>query len=279
LKVKRIVADIAVTDSAPSKRFYRDILGLDVLMDMGWIATYGSHEKMAVEVSVMTEGGSGAPVPDLSIEVDDLDTALTRIDKAKIPIEYGPTSEPWGVRRFFVRDPVGKLVNILVHERTSEERLAVIPNPRLVTIAGRWRTTGHVVGEPPIPIRGTDIYEVLAGGHFLVHHIDVMVGDQPVRAIEIIGERDGDGFLARCFNGDGSVEMMRLTIDDDGVFHFSGGGDVAPASKPSDAATLRVRSTLAVGAERKTMLARWERSEDGTTWLPWMDVRFVSIDS
>jgi catechol 2,3-dioxygenase-like lactoylglutathione lyase family enzyme len=279
LKVKRIVADIAVPDSAPAKRFYRDILGLDVLMDMGWIATYGSHEKMAVEVSVMTEGGSGAPVPDLSIEVDDLDTALTRIDKAKIPIEYGPTSEPWGVRRFFVRDPVGKLVNILAHERTSEDRLPVTPNPRLATIAGRWRTTGHVIGEPPIPIRGTDIYEVLAGGHFLVHHIDVMVGDQPVRAIEIIGERDGEGFLARSFNRDGRVEMMRLTIDADGVFHFSDGGDVAPASKPSDVATVRVRSTLTVGAERKTMSARWERSEDGTTWLPWMDVRFVSIDS
>jgi catechol 2,3-dioxygenase-like lactoylglutathione lyase family enzyme len=279
LKVKRIVADIAVPDSAPAKRFYRDILGLDVLMDLGWIATYGSHEKMAVQVSIMTEGGSGAPVPDLSIEVDDLDTVLTRIDKARIPIEYGPTSEPWGVRRFFVRDPVGKLVNILVHERTSEERLRVIPNPRLVTIAGRWRTTGHVIGESPIPIRGTDIYEVLAGGHFLVHHIDVMVGDQPVRAIEIIGERDGEELLARCFNGDGSVETMRLTIDDDGVFHFSGGADSALASKPSDAAAIRVRSTLTVGAERKTMSARWERSEDGTTWLPWMDVRFVSIDS
>jgi hypothetical protein len=90
LRVTRIVADIAVPDSAAARRFYRDILGLDVLMDMGWIATYGSHEKMAA---------------------------------------------------------------------------------------------------------------------------------------------------------------------------------------------VRVRSTLTVGAERKTMSARWERSEDGTIWLPWMDVRFVSIDS
>ncbi|MCY7305016.1 MAG: glyoxalase, partial [Rhodoferax sp.] len=32
-------------------------------------------------------------------------------------IEYGPASEPWGVRRFFVRDPFDKLVKILVHER------------------------------------------------------------------------------------------------------------------------------------------------------------------
>ena len=117
MKVKRIVANVGVSDPAAAKRFYQDILGLDVLMDMGWIATYGSPELMPVQVSFMTEGGSGTPVPDLSIEVDDLDAALARVKKAKLPIEYGPANEPWGVRRFFVRDPFGKLVNILVHVR------------------------------------------------------------------------------------------------------------------------------------------------------------------
>jgi catechol 2,3-dioxygenase-like lactoylglutathione lyase family enzyme len=119
MKVKRIVADIRVTDPSAAKRFYQDILGLDVLMDMGFIATYGSHEKMTVQVSFMTEGGSGAPVPDLSIEVDNVDVALTRVRKARIPLEYGPVDEPWGVRRFFVRDPFGKLVNILQHRAKS----------------------------------------------------------------------------------------------------------------------------------------------------------------
>jgi catechol 2,3-dioxygenase-like lactoylglutathione lyase family enzyme len=117
MKVKRIVADVDATDPAAAKRFYKDILGLDVLMDMGWIATYGSQESMSVQISFMSEGGSGAPVPDLSIEVDDLDAAIARVKKANLLIEYGPTSEPWGVRRFFVRDPFGKLLNILVHDR------------------------------------------------------------------------------------------------------------------------------------------------------------------
>jgi catechol 2,3-dioxygenase-like lactoylglutathione lyase family enzyme len=115
MKVKRIVADIAAPDPAAAKRFYQDILGLDVLMDMGWIATYGSQKTMPIQISFMTEGGSGTPVPDLSIEVDDLKEALARVKKAKIAIEYGPVVEPWGVRRFFVRDPFGKLVNILMH--------------------------------------------------------------------------------------------------------------------------------------------------------------------
>jgi|SRR6187402_2797833 len=116
MKVLRIVADVSVRDPAAAKRFYGDILGLDALMDMGWIATYGSRQAMSLQVSFMTEGGSGAPVPALSIEVDDLDSALARMAEAEIPLEYGPTSEPWGVRRFFVRDPFGNLINILSHE-------------------------------------------------------------------------------------------------------------------------------------------------------------------
>lgn len=66
-------------------------------------------------MSFAAEGGSGAPVPDLSIEVDDLNAALEGIKAAGFSIEYGPTDEPWGVHRFFVRDPFGRLVNILAH--------------------------------------------------------------------------------------------------------------------------------------------------------------------
>lgn len=116
MKVKRIVANVAVSDPAAARRFYGAVLGLDVLMDMGWIATYGSRDRARVQISFMTEGGSGTPVPDLSIEVDDLDAVLARVRRAKLRIEYGPALEPWGVRRFFVRDPFGKLVNILTHE-------------------------------------------------------------------------------------------------------------------------------------------------------------------
>jgi catechol 2,3-dioxygenase-like lactoylglutathione lyase family enzyme len=55
-------------------------------------------------------------VPDMWIEVDDVDETLRRVRKAGLSIEYGPKAEPWGVRRFYVRDPFGNLINILQHE-------------------------------------------------------------------------------------------------------------------------------------------------------------------
>jgi catechol 2,3-dioxygenase-like lactoylglutathione lyase family enzyme len=115
MKVQRIVANVHTPDVSAAKRFYGDVFGLEVLMDQGWIATYGSQQKMSLQISFASQGGSNTATPDLSIEVDDLDAALARVKRAGIAVEYGPAIEPWGVRRFYVRDPFGKLINVLTH--------------------------------------------------------------------------------------------------------------------------------------------------------------------
>ena len=116
MKVKRIIANFPAPEPSVADDFYQGILGLDLAMDHGWIRTYAGAARMTVQVSFASQGGSDTPVPDLSIEVDDLDEALSRVRKAGIPVEYGPAIEPWGVRRFYVRDPFGRLINILQHE-------------------------------------------------------------------------------------------------------------------------------------------------------------------
>jgi catechol 2,3-dioxygenase-like lactoylglutathione lyase family enzyme len=116
MKVVRIVANIATPDVAKAKTFYADVLGLEVVMNHGWIATYASTEAMVPQISFASQGGSGTPVPNLSIEVDDLDEALRRVKAIGLAIEYGPATEEWGVRRFYVCDPFGRLVNILSHD-------------------------------------------------------------------------------------------------------------------------------------------------------------------
>ncbi|MBE9918229.1 glyoxalase [Paenibacillus donghaensis] len=116
MKVKRIVTNIHTEKMAEARRFYEEVLDLELLMDHGWIATYGSSEQTSVQISFASEGGSGTRTPDLSIEVDDVEEAYNRMLQAGFRIEYGPADEPWGVRRFYVRDPFGKLINILSHQ-------------------------------------------------------------------------------------------------------------------------------------------------------------------
>ena len=151
---------------------------------------------------------------------------------------------------------------------------------RLGALVGRWRSEGHVVGSPPEPITGTDTYEWLPGGFFIVHHVDVRVGRHTVQAIEIIGERDPatDAFIARAYDNEGNVTIMRATVDAEDVWTFTGGGDIAPAAQPVSAeATVVVRSTLTVSADGQRMSARWERSDDGSVWEPWMDMTFTRL--
>ncbi len=115
MTVLRIVANIAAETPNDVQTFYSDLFGLGILMDFGWIVTLGSEERATTQVSLMSEGGSGTPVPDLSIEVDDVNATYDRARSMGCEFRYDLTDEPWGVRRFFVADPTGKILNVLSH--------------------------------------------------------------------------------------------------------------------------------------------------------------------
>ncbi|ASY57267.1 glyoxalase superfamily protein [Sinorhizobium sp. CCBAU 05631] len=116
MAVRRIVPNLQVSDPQRARSFYTDLLGLNVVMDHGWLVTFAAEGGSAMpQVSFAIDGGSGTPVPALSIEVDDVDEVYRRAKAAGIEIVYDITDEPWGVRRFFVRDPFGNVVNILTH--------------------------------------------------------------------------------------------------------------------------------------------------------------------
>ena len=117
---------------------------------------------------------------------------------------------------------------------------APAPSPqlqRLGALVGRWRSEGHIVGEVLVSITGTDVYEWLAGGFFLVNHVDVVIGQQRVQALERIGEYGPatNSFTARAYDNLGNVTIMRARVDDQGVWTFTGGGDVAPVAQPAAA--------------------------------------------
>lgn len=116
MSIRRIVPDFKVADPSEAASFYGDVLGLTKMMDQGFITTWGDPENPGTQVSFGTEGGSGTPMPDLSIEVSDLDGVLETARAQGFEIVYGPVVEPWGVRRFYVKDPFGKVINILSHE-------------------------------------------------------------------------------------------------------------------------------------------------------------------
>ena len=59
MAVRRIVANIATDRLDAARAFYGDLLGMSIVMDLGWMTTFAADGSMTPQISVATEGGSG----------------------------------------------------------------------------------------------------------------------------------------------------------------------------------------------------------------------------
>jgi predicted enzyme related to lactoylglutathione lyase len=119
MSIRRVVPNIKAHQYEESRTFYTHVLGLDLAMDLGWIMTFVSPDTPTAQISVLTADPSGLH-PDMSVEVTDIDTLYTTAVAAGLDIVYPMTDEPWGVRRFFVSDPNGMIVNIVSHQAVKK---------------------------------------------------------------------------------------------------------------------------------------------------------------
>lgn len=99
--------------AAATRDFFVGLLGFEVAMDLDWVATLTSSENRSVQVTIVA--GDDPSAPGLSVEVDDVDAVHARAIERGDEISYPIRDEPWGVRRFMVREPSGTTVNILSH--------------------------------------------------------------------------------------------------------------------------------------------------------------------
>jgi len=116
MAVRRVVPDLESKSLEQATAFYTQVLGLQVVMDHGWIVTLAEPQRPDVQLSVMTHDATAPVVPAASIQVDDVDAAYQAAQAVGAEIVHELTDEAWGVRRFFVRDPDGHVINILAHD-------------------------------------------------------------------------------------------------------------------------------------------------------------------
>ncbi|MEU8882168.1 VOC family protein [Streptomyces hydrogenans] len=114
MAVRRVVPNVQSSDVQESREFY-GLLGFEEVMDHGWIMTMGSPSSPTAQVSFMAADKTAPVTPDLSVEVEDVDAAYAVMRDNGAEIVHPLQDEEWGVRRFFVRDPNGQVVNVLGH--------------------------------------------------------------------------------------------------------------------------------------------------------------------
>ena len=115
MAIKRVVPNLQTTKPKENRNFYHAFLGFDIVMDMEWIITFAAPTQPTAQLSVITSDATAPVLADVSIEVDNVDELYVEAIRRNLTIIYPLTDEPWGVRRFFVVDPNGKVVNLVAH--------------------------------------------------------------------------------------------------------------------------------------------------------------------
>jgi uncharacterized glyoxalase superfamily protein PhnB len=113
--IRRIVPNLTVDDAAAGHEFYEEFLGLRKQFELGWITAFRSLTNPGAQVNLVSHDATAAEQSAFSVTVDDVDAAYAQARSRGYEIVHPLTDEQWGVRRFFVRDPHGVVVNIVGH--------------------------------------------------------------------------------------------------------------------------------------------------------------------
>jgi hypothetical protein len=146
---------------------------------------------------------------------------------------------------------------------------AARPGPehgRLDAIIGRWINEGHTLnadGTPGVRILASDVYEWAPGGFFVVHPAYGRIGDVGVGGVEIIGYDPASGkYQVHFFDSQGNITRHDLTIRDR-TWIWQGE---------------HTRCTAIFSEDGRTQTAHHERTDDGSTWVPSMDVTLRKVE-
>jgi catechol 2,3-dioxygenase-like lactoylglutathione lyase family enzyme len=122
MTIKRVVPDIHSERIDKSREFYVGVLGFTVAMDLGWVVTLASPTNPTAQITLLRREVSAQPVPQVTVEVADVDAVHAEAVRRGAEVVYPLTEEPWGVRRFFLRDPNGVVVNVMCHRAAAAPR-------------------------------------------------------------------------------------------------------------------------------------------------------------
>ena len=114
MAVRRIMPYYQSPDLEATRGFYTRVLGLEEgTFGGGWVG-FGSGQAQVL----FAPPGVERVMPDMGVDVgsaEAVDAAHAEAVRAGHEVIYGPVDEPWGVRRFFVRDPQGLVISVLAH--------------------------------------------------------------------------------------------------------------------------------------------------------------------
>lgn len=113
MQIERIAPILTVDDVATAIAEHVGVLGMRVVMNMGWIAFLA--DDAGHQIGLMTTDATAPVNPEVSVFVDDVVAAHAAAVASGVEIVHPLSLEEWGVQRFFYRDASGRVINVGTH--------------------------------------------------------------------------------------------------------------------------------------------------------------------
>jgi catechol 2,3-dioxygenase-like lactoylglutathione lyase family enzyme len=117
--LRRATPTVLTEDPAGSRRFYEGFLGFRVAMEEDGLLMFVSPDVPSTQVIVAWETPTAQDYAvretTMSVEVSDAAAAYEEAVRLGLEIVRPLADEPWGIRRFFVREASGAVVNVASH--------------------------------------------------------------------------------------------------------------------------------------------------------------------
>jgi catechol 2,3-dioxygenase-like lactoylglutathione lyase family enzyme len=119
MEIRRAMPVIKTERPTETRAFYEGFLGFRVAMDEDGMLMLTSTSTPTTQV-IIAWASTTAFDPqllalDISIEVADVNSAYETALSEGLEIVRELRDESWGIRRFFVRDPSGRTINVASH--------------------------------------------------------------------------------------------------------------------------------------------------------------------
>jgi uncharacterized glyoxalase superfamily protein PhnB len=128
MRLNDLYALITTDQLTETRDFYMRWLGFTVLFEATWFVLLASDGEHPFNLAFMrSDHPSRPPGPEtfdgkgmiVTLQVSDAAAEYERLQAAGCPIHYPLHDEPWGQRRFMLRDPAGVLLDVV--EQTEPE--------------------------------------------------------------------------------------------------------------------------------------------------------------
>ncbi len=141
-----------------------------------------------------------------------------------------------------------------------------IENTDFRKLVGKWKTEGRTLSTyqtPEMKISGTDTYEIILEGFFILHTADVLMGNERSQTHEIIGwdETLGKAVL-NYYNNQGVSGKMTGTLES-GELSINGDG-------------LKFKGLFS--NQNKKIEGIWEKSTDQNTWVEFLKMKLTKVE-